>query len=290
MKVTLKVALLGAALIGSVASAANVNSLTTSPNGSNLVLLMKNYTDGTYFVEEINNTAVAGFNSIATLQSAGAGQYSLDGTGLPGSLTVAAPLNGYTSANAGAFLQANQGDNIVWTLMGGYAGAGTLNTGDQSVVFTSPDNYLAESRYVSAGDPATAAAGINSLIQNEINPAVYTNGVSNTNGYDSSNVYGMNAEITFIGNNAPNGAAVGHVAVHLPARDLGRRPRCQRLQVGGSTLSLGLNGTFSYTGADLAGGTAPVPVPAAVWLLGSGLVSLVGVARRRKLGVVAQAA
>jgi hypothetical protein len=32
-------------------------------------------------------------------------------------------------------------------------------------------------------------------------------------------------------------------------------------------------------------GTAPVPLPAAVWLFGSGLMGLVGVSRRRKAAV-----
>jgi hypothetical protein len=35
----------------------------------------------------------------------------------------------------------------------------------------------------------------------------------------------------------------------------------------------------------LAGGGAPVPVPAAVWLLGSGLLGLAGVARRKSAAV-----
>ncbi|MDH5573593.1 MAG: VPLPA-CTERM sorting domain-containing protein [Gammaproteobacteria bacterium] len=41
----------------------------------------------------------------------------------------------------------------------------------------------------------------------------------------------------------------------------------------------GFNAAFNLTGAGLI---SPVPVPAAVWLFGSGLLGLVGVARRRK--------
>jgi hypothetical protein len=44
------------------------------------------------------------------------------------------------------------------------------------------------------------------------------------------------------------------------------------------SVSLATNGLLSIAG----NGTAPVPLPAAVWLFGSGLMGLVGVSRRRK--------
>jgi hypothetical protein len=49
------------------------------------------------------------------------------------------------------------------------------------------------------------------------------------------------------------------------------------------TLNFSLaNDTLTFTGN---GGTAPVPLPAAVWLLGSGLLGLAGVGRRRAVKV-----
>ena len=45
---------------------------------------------------------------------------------------------------------------------------------------------------------------------------------------------------------------------------------------------MGFNANFSVNGATSEVNPAAVPVPAAVWLFGSGLVGLAGVARRRK--------
>jgi hypothetical protein len=50
------------------------------------------------------------------------------------------------------------------------------------------------------------------------------------------------------------------------------------------TATLGTNGTLTLAG-NAATSPPPVPLPAAVWLFGSGLLGLVGVSRRRKAAV-----
>ncbi len=52
-------------------------------------------------------------------------------------------------------------------------------------------------------------------------------------------------------------------------------------EFGDSTWLLAQDGTLTYAAA--VNGVSAVPVPAAAWLLGSGLVGLVGVARRKKI-------
>ncbi len=51
---------------------------------------------------------------------------------------------------------------------------------------------------------------------------------------------------------------------------------------GAEVLSIDVELARGNSGFALAGSLAPVPVPAAVWLFGSGLLGLVGVARRKK--------
>ncbi len=286
MKATLKLAIVGIAVIGGAAHAANINTLPTAPTGSSLVLVMKDYTKNLYFVQELTGTNVLQFNSAATLTSAGAGQYSLDGTGLPGSLTVPTALTTFSSPTAASFLSSNSGDNIQWSILGARVGTGTGVTGAQSAVFVSPEDYLAEVHYTGGTDAITMVQGISSFFTNEVNTSTYTNNVSSSAGWNSSNVYGAAAGNTFNSVNTPNGAAIGtaQYIYQIANSDGGVGANVYKSV---AQLTLNANGTFSYSGSDLGGGTAPVPVPAAVWLLGSGLVSLAGVARRRKLEVKA---
>ena len=88
----------------------------------------------------------------------------------------------------------------------------------------------------------------------------------------------------------PDGAAGACVGVHNPSGDDFPAPagHVDHPTVPGSVMVngpfAGQHATFKGTTTDIipqSGGTSPVPVPAAVWLFGSGLIGLVGVARRR---------
>ena len=56
-------------------------------------------------------------------------------------------------------------------------------------------------------------------------------------------------------------------------------------KLGGETAVWTLNASGDLAFGPAAGGPAPVPLPPALWLLGSAMVGLVGVARRRKASV-----
>lgn len=74
---------------------------------------------------------------------------------------------------------------------------------------------------------------------------------------------------------------IGGISVNAAVVELGGSDNFNiALGAGVSSITVGLGaGGASFA---LAGGLAPVPVPAAVWMFGSGLIGLVGVARRRR--------
>jgi hypothetical protein len=76
-------------------------------------------------------------------------------------------------------------------------------------------------------------------------------------------------------------SAVGTASQLFAFTGNGGTGKLQSYILGSATL--GTNGTLTLTGNSTV--TAPVPLPAAVWLFGSGLMGLVGVSRRRKAAV-----
>ena len=184
------------------------------------------------------------------------------------------------SAALNSFLSSHSGSTFEWTLEGGqYNGAGTsaqnsnTNTaGSALAVFTS--------RALTAAYPAVSTAtgvalqsflnglqndytvgGLTSLTGTETATATESPGGKNkynfVAGDDLAPSDGSSLKLFgFTGNNS---------AGTLQSYILG-------------TASLGADGTLTIAG----NGAAPVPLPAAVWLFGSGLMGLVGVSRRRK--------
>jgi|GEM_PF-1326108 len=280
MKASIKFAVVGAlALIGGVANAANVNVTGDAATGSSLILLLKNATDGTFFYSELAPT-VNDVRSISQLHADTPQQYSVLGDNIAGPLNVPAALNGYTSANLQAYLSGNTGDAITWTIMGSKDGVDN-NNGNKAFVVTSNVDMLNTAIWENgtAGSSATAFNAV--FIANTLNGSgvTFNNGVSTTNGWGDAN-FGQSAPVSFNGIGYENGTSLGGAqSLYLLSTTGGEAANVYKSQY---TLTLSSAGLLSYDAP-----TSTVPVPAAIWLLGSGLMGLVGIGRRRNTAVAA---
>jgi hypothetical protein len=283
MKTSIKLAIASLLLVGGVANAANINTLPSNlTTGSSLVLFVKDVSTTTYYYEVLNAT-VSSVNSFATLAANTSGKYSLDGDSVTGTLTVPNVLGTFTSTNLSSFI--NSGGNsaantFVWSILGSKFGPNDT-AANRISTFTSNTDWLND-KYVGGGDVNGMANGVNSFFVDEINTASFVNGKSSTVGYGSSDIRGSNAPKTFFDSDVTNGAALG-VGQYLWQVASNNDATGANVYKSAALLTLNSDGSLSYTGADLGAGTSPVPVPAAVWLLGSGLAGLAGIGRRRKL-------
>jgi hypothetical protein len=281
MKIVTKLALAGTAvLLGGMANAANVNTTASAPTGSSLILLLKNYSNPQYLMFELTPT-VSNLRTTSQLQADTPSFYSIDDSSTTGPLSVPGALNGYSNANLTAYLGAHTGENIAWSIMGSSNGNNTQQLGQRVLVLTSTADHL--NAYWDNTNLFGATTGMNSFINTELNGAgvTFTNGQSSTNGWDSPNATGLQADVSFSGSGFENGAALGTAqSLYLLATTGTAGTGAANVYKSQYTLTLNSAGVLSYN--------APaVPVPAAVWLLGSGLMGLVGIGRRRRVALAA---
>jgi len=279
-----KLALAGVALLmGGMASAANVPIDTSASTGSSLLLLLKDSTNNSYLLFNLPST-VSDLRTPSQLQSDTPSSYSQDGLNTTGPLNAPAALNGYSDPNLTAYLSSHTGDAITWTIMGGYAGNGTNNIGQKALVMTSTLDQL--NAYWDDASLSGASAGMTSFIQ-ELNNGTFTNGVSTTAGWGTG-ISGSQAPNSFNGINYANGAALGSaqslylVSISGPASP---STGASNTYKSAATYTLAFNAASGQYVLSYNGTAPPVPVPAAIWLLGSGLMGLVGIGRRRRVAL-----
>jgi hypothetical protein len=185
------------------------------------------------------------------------------------------------SSTLQAFLAANPAAGDGWTIEAGqYIGltnATSKTAGNSKAIFSSG---------IATGNPSAINATILGALegyQNGYGTDVATGGLTalQTSKEASSGVtYSSAAATKYSLLGAADLSALGTTVNLFGLTGNGNINAVQSYILG--TASLGTNGTLTIAGN---GGGAPVPLPAAVWLFGSGLLGLVGVSRRRKAAV-----
>src|SRR6266404_4418493 len=246
MNIILKSAVAGAlALSASGAFALGVPAL----NSSDLVLIVQDETSSaTYALDTgISINSVLPTTSLVT--------NAVLNTSLAGvnqAITGSSTLQSFMSTATGA------GHTLGWTIEAGQYAGGTPTTTSTLSSSHAPGAAKAifTSTFGTVNNSTVSGKLLGSLLtyENGLNTDVNTGGLVSLTGTETTAAsYGPGAaqKYNFFG-----------------ANDLGAV---------GSAYQL-----FGFTGNNT---TAPVPLPAAVWLLGSGLMGLVGVSRRRKAAV-----
>jgi hypothetical protein len=185
------------------------------------------------------------------------------------------------SSTLQAFLASNPAAGDGWTIEAGqYIGltnALTKTAGNSKAIFSSG---------IATGNPSAVNATTLALLegyQGAYGQDVGSGGLMalQTSKEASSGVsYSTQASTKYSILGAPDLSALGTTVNLYGLTGNGNTGAVQSYILG--TASLGTNGTLTLAANS---GGAPVPLPAAVWLFGSGLLGLVGVSRRRKAAV-----
>jgi hypothetical protein len=250
---------------------------TPASNNSNLLLVVDNNTTNAFYILD---TGIS-MNSLLPSSSLASGAV-LD-TSLAGITTTIA-----ASATLQSFLAANPSSGDSWTLEGAQYPTSSANgvtkvVGNAKAAFTSQNGTL---------DPANVNAkqlqNLNGYIGNlnvDVGVGAFTGLLTSTEITGT----GFTADIEggkygFFGGNDLGATGVSNSLKFFGFTGGGSTGILSSYVLGSATLAA--DGTLSIVGnGTVTPPTNPVPLPAAVWLFGSGLMGLVGVSRRRKTAI-----
>jgi hypothetical protein len=203
--------------------------------------------------------------------------------------TTIAGINSAIAASSTlqTFLAANPAAGDGWTIEAGQY-VGTTNAlsktaGNSKAIFSSGIATVNASAINATilGQLEGYNAGLGADVANGPLTALLTNKESTAVSYDSTSNGGAIYKYGLIG--APDLSALGTTVGLFGLTGNGNINAVQSYVLG--TATLGTNGTLTLAGNGTTAPPPPVPLPAAVWLFGSGLLGLVGVSRRRKAAV-----
>jgi hypothetical protein len=279
-------------VLGTAVLAAGVSAHAAIPlpstGSSDLLFFVVDQSLGQTYTEVLNTTVGTGsalFNSgdaIANANPANLGVANVTLTGKAGFT-----YNAAANTNLQNFISANSADGLLWGVVGGVYTGSTLQQrqpiGNTLGVTTSSNDFaVANATESNLYDTVIPSTGLTQDIT-VINRATLDTFGGTNKGVIGTGT-GADPNLTFYGDIATGeGNAIGATGVNL---------------YGISTTGVdngfayGFNlGTITFDGSTLSfagnSGTPTVPLPAAAWLFGSGLLGLLGIGRRRNLKAAA---
>lgn len=267
MKHMVKLSVAGSLALASVGAHAaitvgTIGSSSTAASTGDVVLFADIYNGSTLVSAYVGDTG-------ATVASVGAGT---------------APTTTFEDPNLATFLSKYQaGYTVLWAV----EGAGTTTSGGAPyVVSSSPSKAALGAANGQLLKPF--AVGLINAVNNDINGTVATGGASATSfvGTDTSALSGTYFDPTKVGPAAGASDWFGDSASYINSTGLGTVTNLYTLSATGigpgnaTTITSTLNVSLTANGLVYSTPSA-VPLPAAVWLLGSGLLGLAGVGRRK---------
>lgn len=279
MKFNLK--LIAAAVSMVAASAAHADLAANNSGNSSMALVAFNQSTGSYYVRDL------GYNLNSFLPNS-VSTSSFDGSAV-GNKTPEAGLNitwGDTFGNFTSWLAAQTSGTVAWTIAAG-----------DNLVSGSASN---QSRALVAMSAAPAVTITNTVVRNSVTNANGVGGLAGQNN-DGTTWYDKTGSTVIpsfsVNNNYGAGtlnslnvaaslfyyvttAATGSSAVAANVSSFSN-------SLNTATLTLSSAGVLTYDLQPAA--VSAVPLPAAAWLMGSGLVGLGGMVRRRKAAAAAAA-
>ena len=201
-------------------------------------------------------------------------------TGVTGNLTNGQSLYGSTTNLATLISLGSQaGNTIQWAVMGG----GGQPSGSLQFVTTDTNSSLGTMTNrsgVNAGHWQSGFINTATLVATNTgaNPDVFATSTGNAGGWDPTNFVSSNASSWYSNGptNLVNGLGTSASLYGVTADS----------SVSTNLVKASVLGNVTLTAAGLVFSTvttAPVPLPAAIWLLGSGLLGLFGIGRRKAI-------
>jgi len=270
MKTFTKIMLAGTALAAAGAAQAQITVLPpTVPGGSDLVLFVVDTTTNVQFVQDLGSNVDSLGVTTASVAADGV-KYSLAGGssfGPLGNLSVSSSIinsSGVDPALA-AFQAANAGNTFIYGIVGAATGDGSDGAGQARTVqlLTTTQGTKVYNNEFSSSDAVGAAQATNSAFGIGT-PAFYTTASG------ASSVLGQNGAF-----------AMGTSTYFYEVASTGEDASGDEFDANNYKSSVAVTVNLGGVITGITSGGTTVPVPAAVWLLGSGVLGLFGIGRRR---------